>query len=173
MLEKWVPDRLDLCRSRCHLRCRCCSVCSVQYKSIGSFQVAMLQLTLPLPLPLPLGVAIPLNDITPTDKHAQPCTFKYEIYTSFNSCQEKDVSCVSRVCTYRINYFPDWYIPVLAVHCCAVTVSFIATILWVTSFCQGGVGLKVATVFLALIASKLKNLTIFLPLYLKKYAGLG
>ena len=73
----------------------------------------------------------------------------------------------SRVCAYPINFFPDWYIPVLAVHCCAVTVSFIATILWVTSFCQGGVGLKVATVFLALIASKSKNLTIFVILFEK------
>ena len=53
--------------------------------------------------------------------------------------------------------FAEWYIPVLVVHVTAVTISFIGTILWVTSFCQGGVGLKVATVFLQLIASKLKR----------------
>ncbi len=58
-------------------------------------------------------------------------------------------------------FFSEWYMPILVCYCCSVTISFIACILWVTSFCQGGVGLKVATVFLSLIASKQHFLTLW------------
>ena len=44
-------------------------MCFVQYKSIESFQAAMLELR--LPLPLPLGVGIPLGKLNATIKTIQ------------------------------------------------------------------------------------------------------